>query len=127
MQVIENPETLSPACADSRNEPVPAFKLIEVTAAWFTHTRNIPAYSTGSKHRGTWATPHFTEEQAHRLCSVMPTLSYDAVEDAFVAKHEWAFPRKFEEVFAAMMIDVDGAPVKVYPIGTLDWGWIQSR
>lgn len=127
MQTTENLVAPSPACEDNLTKAAPAFKLIEVTAAWFTHTRNIPAYSTGSKHRGTWATPHFTREQAQHLCSVMPTLTYDSAKDAFVAKHEWAFPRKFEEVFATMTVDVDGAQVKVYPIGTHHWGWIQAN
>lgn len=97
----------------------PAYKLIQIDADWFPEGYTVPAYSNGARWNG-WAMPYFGVEAARSLLAYLPDLRFDEARDAYVLKSECD---DGEDVFEACTIDVEGQPVKTYPIGAGGWTW----
>lgn len=97
----------------------PAYKLVQIDADWLPEGHTVAAYSNGARWNG-WALPYFSAEADRSLLDHMPELRFDAARDAYILKGD---DGDEEDVFEACTIDVDGQPVKTYPIGTGSWTW----
>lgn len=87
-------------------------------------------YTRGLAWNG-WATPFFELEVARRVADESNRVDdgtrviYDRAADRFVLEDE-AYPDDPVE-FEPTAITVDGAQIKVYPIGTYYWTWEEHR
>lgn len=101
---------------------LPGFKAAGVSADWLPEGFTAPAFLNGKKWNG-WAMPYFTLDAAKTLLPHMPSLSYSSEQDAFIAFEVEAPEGEQETLFQAETIQVDGAAVKVYAIGSGYWCW----
>lgn len=106
---------------------IPPYAPALVSGDWFDGLEVADCYSNGRRWNG-WGMPMFTYEQALKLISTCPTLTYDARLDAFVLPAETGeatvdAESDPDDVFAATYIDVAGVRTKVYPIGSGSWCW----
>lgn len=100
----------------------PTFGPIQVTGDWLPDGMVLDAFGNGLRWNG-WAMPHFTYEEALKLLEPCGNIRYDEAEDAFIATIEGYPEGEDEEVFKSVTLDVDGQPVKTYPIGARSWCW----
>lgn len=98
---------------------MPGFKRGAVTADWLPEGVTVAAFHDGKNWNG-WAMPCFAKDAGLQVAVHTPGLAYAADRDAFVFQDENS---EDEEVFPALMLEVDGALEKVYPIGSGLWCW----
>lgn len=93
------------------------FKVTSVSGDW--SDKVFECFLNGQHWNG-WACPFFTIDNAKLVAEVIGELAYDEEKDVFVWTDEGS---RETEVFAAVVIEVNGEKVKTYPIGAWSWCW----
>ncbi len=138
VQVIEqNPDTVQfcaqgggfvfqgPRAAFERDftpAPLPGFRAARFTADWLDEGTTLVGFTDGLRWNG-WAMPYFSREVGLRLCSLLPSLTFDAERNAFVSVCEDYPEDEQEEAFAVRTVEVDGKQLELYAIGAGSWTW----
>jgi hypothetical protein len=107
---------------DFRPATPPAFQAAHFSAEWLDEGTQLEGFSNGMRWNG-WAMPYFSREAGLRLCTMLPSLRFDADRNAFVSFCDDYPEGEQEEVFEACAVVVSGSPLELYPIGTGSWTW----
>lgn len=101
-------------------KPGSGYRAANVSAEWLPEGTSLPCYHD-TRHWNGWGMPQFTLDEGLQLMKLMPSLRYDHGSDAFI--HMSNEPGEEPLVVEGRTIDVDGASLRVYPIGAGYWCW----
>jgi hypothetical protein len=107
---------------DFRPTTPAGFHAARFSAEWLDEGTLLEGFSNGMRWNG-WAMPYFSRETGLRLCTMLPSLRFDAGRNAFVSFCEDYPEGEQEEVFEACAVDVDGVALELYPVGAGSWTW----
>lgn len=103
----------------------PGFRRASFSGDW--NETPVRGFSDGNRWNG-WAMPYFEFDTAQAIAAEFEgedsTLRYQKDIDAFI--YTSANCPDAPEAYAGTWIDIEGKPMKVYPIGAGSWCWYEE-